>query len=222
MKFKSLTIPIIPQCFNVSFREPEDAGGSNHPRRRATRMILSDGRVRIFRREVPAGELMAANPSHLLCRSDSFFIGRKVTPLAAGDLLISGQTYFLLPESFFSSALSFASLASSLTSKLLLLRPFEVRKTADCRLQLRFSDELVQRLRGKGEEEEEEEEDEEGVKKRRGMVCTTDEMEREYRELVERIRVWKPKLETIKEKEKRKKKKKEKKKKSNRDGKEAS
>lgn len=203
MGFKSLTLQMVPVCLHVSVRPEEDLPGAKPTSPATVRLILSNGRVRIFRRSVPAAELMASNPLHLVCRSDSFFIGQKVPPLADGDLLVPGQSYFLLPSNFFSSALSFVSLASSFSSsaaspsKLLLLRPFEIQKTAEGKLQLRVSDEFVERL---GEEEEEEEGEE---RKKEGMVCTTEEMEKEYRELVVRAKLWKPKLETISESERK-------------------
>ncbi|XP_020699840.2 uncharacterized protein LOC110112090 [Dendrobium catenatum] len=200
MGFKSLTLQMVPMCLHVSIRPEEDLPTAKPTSPATVRLILSNGRVRVFRRSLPAEELMASNPLHLVCRSDCFFIGQKVPPLAAGDLLIPGQSYFLLPSDFFSSALSFVSLVSSFSSsgaspsKLLLLRPFEIQKTAEGKLQLRVSDEFVERL---GEEEDGEE------KKKEGMVCTTEEMEREYRELVVRAKLWKPKLETISESERK-------------------
>lgn len=203
MGFKSLTLQMVPVCLHVSVRPEEDLPAAKPSSPATVRLILSNGRVRIFRRTVSASELMASNPLQLVCRSDSFFIGQKVPPLAAGDLLVPGQSYFLLPSSFFSSALSFVSLASSFSSsascpsKLLLLRPFEIRKTADGKLQLRVSDEFVERLGGEEEEEDGEE------RKKEGTVCTTEKMEKEYRELVVRAKLWKPKLETISESERK-------------------
>ncbi|KAH0448568.1 hypothetical protein IEQ34_022368 [Dendrobium chrysotoxum] len=203
MGFKSLTLQMVPMCLHVSIRPEEDLPAAKPTSPATVRLILSNGRVRVFRRSLPAAELMASNPLHLVCRSDCFFIGQKVPPLAEADLLVPGQSYFLLPSDFFSSALSFVSLASSFSSsgaspsKLLLLRPFEIQKTAEGKLQLRVSDEFVERL---GEEEEEDGGEE---KKKEGMVCTTEEMEREYRELVVRVKLWKPKLETISESERK-------------------
>ncbi|XP_020596417.1 uncharacterized protein LOC110036336 [Phalaenopsis equestris] len=202
MGFKSLTLQMVPVCLHASIQPEEDLPFPKPTASpAAVRLILSTGRIRIFRRSFPAEELMASNPLHLVCRSDSLFIGTKVPPLAAGDLLTPGQSYFLLPSNFFSSPLSFVSLASSFSSsspsKLLLLRPFEIQKTGEGKLQLRVSDEFVERL---GEEEEEE--GGEG-KKKEGMVCTTEEMERDYRELVVRAKLWKPKLETISELERK-------------------
>ncbi|KAG0495629.1 hypothetical protein HPP92_000320 [Vanilla planifolia] len=181
MGFKSLTLQMIPWCLHVSIPPEHVSGGETVPSP-SVRLILSDGRVRVFRRAVGAEELMAAHPLHLICRSDSFFIGQKVPPLAAGDVLLPGQSYFLLPAPFFASVLSFVSLASSFSScggpsKLLLLRPFEIQKTAAGRLQLRVSEEFVDGLR--------------------------EELEKEYRELVVRARIWKPKLETIREERRR-------------------
>ncbi|KAK8966584.1 hypothetical protein KSP40_PGU005206 [Platanthera guangdongensis] len=203
MGFKSLTLQMIPFCFHVSFRPDDPLVGHPSPQPAAIRLILPDGRVRVYRRPVTADELMAANPCHLVCSSDSFIIGQKVPPLHAGDFLVPGQSYFLLPSNFFSSVLSFVSLAASFSStastiaasKFLLLRPFEVQKTATGRIQLRVSDDFVGRLT---------EEDEEGEgRKREGMVCTTEELARVYRELVMSVRVWKPKLEAISESEKK-------------------
>ncbi|XP_073012965.1 uncharacterized protein [Typha latifolia] len=201
MGLKSLTLQMIPwYCFHLS-----GVACPSPDRREPVRLVGSDGRVQIYHRPISAAELMREHPRHLICRSDSFYIGQKVPPLSSRDLLQPGHSYFLLPSHFFHSVLSFVSLASSL---LLVkgngnnnnykkaggvLRPFEVEKSATGMLRIRVSDEFLV------EEEEEEEKGGGGLR-----VCSTVELEKEYEELVRcRWRQWRPKLETIREKRKR-------------------
>lgn len=157
------------------------------------RLIGSDGRVLVYRRRVHAAELMAEHPRHLICRSDSFYIGRKVPALSESDELQPGNSYFLLPTHFFHSVLSFVTVATSLTSASSgskpVIRPFDIHKTAAGTLQIRVSDEFIEAAESDGE-----------VKGKCGRVCTTEALEKDYRQLVRcRSRQWKPELETIRE-----------------------
>ncbi|XP_009421004.2 uncharacterized protein LOC135625839 [Musa acuminata AAA Group] len=199
MGLESLGLQMIPWCFHVV------AGSrtSPSPAAQATgiRLIGCDGRVRVYHRPVAAAELMKEHPCHLVCRSDAFFIGQKVPPLAAGDQLQPGHSYFLLPAHFFRSVLSFVTLATSLIGpnagvaarKTALLRPFDIHKTASGTLQIRVSDEF---LRERVREEE--------ICRGSSKVVSTEALEKEYRTLVRcRSRRWRPKLETITESERR-------------------
>ncbi|XP_010910218.1 uncharacterized protein [Elaeis guineensis] len=212
MGLKSLSLQMIPWCFHVvgatcrpalDGEDDDDGYLPDNPKHSSSpagpvRVIGSDGRVRIYDRPVGAAEVMKDNPRHLVCRSDSFFIGQRVPPLAAGDQLQPGHSYFLLPSHFFHSVLSFVTLAASFadsTKKPPLLRPFDIHKTPAGALQIRVSDEFLDRLRMEEEEMEE-------MERRGRRVCTTEALEKDYRQLV-RSRSWKPKLETIRESERK-------------------
>ncbi|CAL9191306.1 uncharacterized protein LOC135613506 [Musa acuminata AAA Group] len=198
MRLKSLDLQMIPWCFHVvglACRPAASSRTSPTPPVQAegVRLIGSDGRVRVYHRPVAAAELMKEHPCHLVCRSDAFFIGQKVPPLAAGDQLQPGHSYFLLPSHFFHSVLSFVTLATSLLApsgagKRALLRPFDIQKTASGTLQIRVADEFLK------------EESRDGTSR----LVTTEALEKEYRTLVRcRSSQWKPKLETIRESERR-------------------
>ncbi|XP_010910046.1 uncharacterized protein [Elaeis guineensis] len=210
MGLKSLSLQMIPWCFHVvgaTFRPELDGGGDDDdfdllhkPNPTASpvgpvRVICSDGRLRVYDRPVGAAEVMKENPCHLICRSDSFFIGQRVPALVAGDQLQPGHSYFLLPSEFFHSVLSFVTLATSFANSIKnppLLRPFDIHKTPAGTLQIRVSDEFLERLIMEQDEME-----------RKGRrVCTTEALEKDYRQLV-RSRSWKPKLETIRESERK-------------------
>ncbi|XP_058103549.1 uncharacterized protein LOC131247127 [Magnolia sinica] len=193
---------------------------------RTIKLIKSDGHVKIYDRPIAASELMLQFPKHLICHSDSFFIGQKIPALSATDHLKLGHKYFLLPTHFFQSVLSFVTIASIASSsspippspsskkadfikKAALCRPFDIHKTPSGMLQIRVSDEFISKLmeegRIKGEDEEGEEEN--SRTKPKGRVCTTPELEKDYIRLVgfRRSKEWKPKLETIREKKERRK-----------------
>ncbi|XP_072991117.1 uncharacterized protein [Typha latifolia] len=186
---KSLSLQmIIPWCFHVSEDESSAAAAP-------TRVVDSDGRVHAFDGHVSAVELMSAHPRHLLCLADSFYVGQKVPSLSQADRLLPGRTYFLLPSQFFHSPLSFASLAASFPlgkkTQLPSLRPFDVQKTSAGEIKITVSAEFLEGL------------EKEGDKNRKGRrVCTTEALEKDYKQLV-RSRSWKPKLETIGESDRR-------------------
>ncbi|KAJ8466554.1 hypothetical protein OPV22_029106 [Ensete ventricosum] len=208
MGLKPLSLQMIPWCFHVAgatchssssswFDDDDTAADSPKP---SVRLVSPDGRIRLYHRWVSAAELMAAHPFHLLCLSDSFVIGEPIASLSPDDCLLPGHTYFLLPSHFFHSTLSFASLAACFgdhkrSGVATLLQPIEIHKTAAGKLQVRVSDEYLERLR-RAEEEE-------AAAERRGQrMCTTEELAKDYKQLV-KCRSWKPKLETIKESERR-------------------
>ncbi|KAJ1685616.1 hypothetical protein LUZ63_017006 [Rhynchospora breviuscula] len=192
MGLKSLSLQMVPWCFHMVNGSDSDA---NMTRTAPIRLVGSDGRVKVYHRPVSAAELMKEHPSHLICRSDSFFIGQKVPALSAGERLQPGQSYFILPSQFFHSVLSFVTLASSLLlsnasnngKKMAALRPFDIQKTAAGALQIRVCDEF---LIDKVKEEEVE---------IRGRVCSTAELEKEYKELCCKVNKWRPRLDVVKE-----------------------
>ncbi|XP_072959895.1 uncharacterized protein [Typha angustifolia] len=200
------TLPALPWCFHSKPATCHPAPQHTNRGLKPARLVGSDGRVRLYHRQVSAADLMQEFPQHLICRSDSFYIGQKVPALSPRDLLQPGHSYFLLPSHFFHSVLSFVSLASALLlssnkkagagntkNNCTKLRPFEIEKTASGTLQIRVRDEFIK----------EEEGEEEG--KSWSRICGTEELEKEYKELVgSRAKQWKPKLETIREYETRK------------------
>jgi PADRE domain len=193
MGLKSLSLQMVPWCFHMVTGQEPDANST--ARSEPIRLVGSDGRVVVYHRPVSAAELMKEHPCHLICRSDSFFIGQKVPALSAGERLQPGQSYFVLPSQFFHSVLSFVSLASSLLvsntqnngKKMPALRPFDIQKTAAGTLQIRVCDEF---LVGKVTEEELE---------TRGRVCSSAELEKEYKELCCKVNKWRPRLDAVRE-----------------------
>ncbi|KAF8369864.1 hypothetical protein HHK36_032111 [Tetracentron sinense] len=228
MGFKFLTLQRLPWCFHLM-------GKGNHvpcarfqpaPPVRTIKIIKSDGLVKIYRRPINVSELMLEYPKHLVCHSDSFFIGQKIPALSEDDQLQLGHKYFLLPKHFFQTVLSFATIASfassqsqsqsqsrsqssslSINSKNAFLKkaarcqPFDIQKTPSGSLQIRVSDDFISKLMEEGRIKEDHEE-EDSSKPVRG-VCTTPELQKDYTQLVG-TRQWKPKLETIRESQKRK------------------
>lgn len=175
----------LQSCFSSRGRRTYPAP----PRSSPVKVVGLDGRVRVFHRRVTAEELMKEQACHLVCRSDSFFVGQKLPALSAADELQMGESYLILPSQFFQSVLSFVAIASAI-AKIRggeggggSLRHFDIHKTDSGKLQIRIS-----------EEEEEEEEGEDGV------LCTTAEIVKEYEKLVgSDSRRWRPRLEAIAE-----------------------
>ncbi|XP_041014375.1 uncharacterized protein LOC121257442 [Juglans microcarpa x Juglans regia] len=229
---KYLNLQMIPWCFHVLGRhascmqlrptefEPPVGG--------TIKLIKSDGVVKIYRRPVHVSELMSEFPKHLVCRADSFYIGQKIPALSEDDELQPGHKYFLLPNHFFQSVLSFVTIASfasrqpdsspvsssspiskhsrnAFVRKAAVCEPFHIQKTPSGCLRIRVSDEFISQLleEGKIRGEEEEKNTESSSKSTSNAVCTTPRLQKEYAQLVG-SRQWKPKLETIRETEKRK------------------
>ncbi|KAG6477333.1 uncharacterized protein LOC122023303 [Zingiber officinale] len=197
MGFRPLALHMIPWCFHVAGCDGATDTAIDPPSsKRSVRLLGADGRIRLYHLPIAAGDLMAAHPLHLLCRSDALVIGQPVPCLAPAEFLLPGRTYFLLPSHLFrpASALSFASLAACLGDYLKrsggcsAVRPIEILKTSSGRLQVRVPDESLERLAAEAAAEE----------KRGRRVCTTEELAKDYRQLV-RCRSWKPKLEMIDE-----------------------
>ncbi|KAL4367684.1 hypothetical protein GQ457_05G009350 [Hibiscus cannabinus] len=211
---KLLNLHTIPWCFHLL---------GNHisclhlrrsdPPLSTIKLIHSDGLVKIYDRPIRVSDLMTEFPKHMVCRSDSFFIGQKIPPLSVHDHLQLGHDYFLLPKRFFHSVLSFVTIASfandaqsrnAVLKKAAACRPFVIQKSSSGCLRIRVSDEFIRQLMEEGRTKEETEEESCGSNTN-NRVCSTPQLQKQYAQLVGSSRHWKPKLETIKETEKKRK-----------------
>ncbi|MCL7034086.1 hypothetical protein MKW94_008181 [Papaver nudicaule] len=95
-------------------QQPQQQGGGGGAT--TIKVIKSDGVVKIYHKPINASDLMTEFPKHLICRSDSFYIGQKIQALSEKDKLQLGQKYFLLPQHLFQSVLSFVTIASFATA----------------------------------------------------------------------------------------------------------
>ncbi|KAG9144768.1 hypothetical protein Leryth_017249 [Lithospermum erythrorhizon] len=174
---------------------------------RAIKLIREDGIVKIYHQPIKVSELMQEFPKHMVCKSDSFYIGQKIPALSQNDKLKYGHSYFVLPNHLFQTVLSFVSITSFLASSkgeadehfrkaLQKCQPFHIQKTPSGALQVNVSDEFISQLMN-GNSKDGDEDD--------LLLCTTKELKKDYAQLVG-VRQWKPKLETIKEKREKKKK----------------
>ncbi|XP_058092832.1 uncharacterized protein LOC131239243 [Magnolia sinica] len=203
MGIKFLSFHMLPYCFHLISNHITCLSlPPSHSPAPTIKLIKSDGHIDIYHRPIPASDLMRQFPKHLICDSDSFFLGQRIPALSATDTLQLGHNYFLLPSHLFQSVLSFITVASfaSSSKKPATCRPFDVHKTPSGTLQIRVSDEFIDSLLYEGEEGEK------TKKEKVGRVCSTPELEKDYTRLVgcERFKEWRPKLETINEKERRK------------------
>ncbi|XP_030536788.1 uncharacterized protein LOC115745402 [Rhodamnia argentea] len=231
--YKFLNLQMIPWCFQLMGShvscvqlQPEPEPSPAPPSDAGTvKLILSDGLVKTYHRPIPASELMAQFPKHLVCRSDSFYIGQKIPALSEHDLLQLGHKYFLLPQHLFQSVLTFVTVASFVASqkprplsrdvnscrnafvrKAAGCQPFDIQRTPSGCLRIRMSDEFISQLMEEGGRVEKESNSEsrgDGEQKPVGRVCTTPQLERDYSQLVGSWRRWEPKLETIRESDKK-------------------
>ncbi|KAF2311886.1 hypothetical protein P3X46_005698 [Hevea brasiliensis] len=198
------------------------------PPEETIKLIKSDGLVKIYYRPIHVSELLVEYPKHLVCPSDSFYIGQKIPALSENDQLQLGHKYFLLPKHCFQSVLSLVTIASfvntssqpqaqqssssyssssrdsinALLKKAATCQPFDIQKSPSGCRRIRVSDEFISQLMEHSKMKESEEDDERSGKSR-SRVCTTPQLQKDYRLLVG-SREWKPKLETIREKEKKK------------------
>ncbi|KAD7116418.1 hypothetical protein R6Q59_006841 [Mikania micrantha] len=78
--------------------------------RKVIKVFKPDGEINLYHKPVKVSEVMTEE--YMVCRSDSFYIGQKIPPLAQNDRLQPGHTYFLLPAHLFHSVLSFVTIAS--------------------------------------------------------------------------------------------------------------
>ncbi|GLJ46100.1 hypothetical protein SUGI_0970970 [Cryptomeria japonica] len=190
-------------------------------------LIHSDGSVEIVDESINAGKIMESFPQHMLCSSDSFYIGQKIPALPHNEKLKMGHMYFLLPRQSFQSVLSLVSLptlispifkASSFPTvrkQGTFVKPFEIEKVAGgprMKICAEFilmlleegklrAQEQANFIRQKKESKSHEEEKVEvGVTD--GRLCNSSDLQMEYALLVKpRKQGWKPRLETIQEKE---------------------
>jgi hypothetical protein len=200
MGLKLLNMQILPWCFPalngcLQFLHP-----SSDPPQPTIKLVKSDGHVQIYDTPINASDLMLEFPKHLVCRSDSFYIGQKIPHLSNTDQLQLGHVYFLLPNHLFQSVLSFVTIASFAAAaardhnRKLFLKPFEIQKCESGFLRIRVSDDFISHLI----EEEGKQHSADPVITSR--VCNTQQLDKDYKQLVVTSRRhWKPKLETIKE-----------------------
>ncbi|WOK99096.1 hypothetical protein Cni_G07808 [Canna indica] len=160
-----------------------------------------------------AGELMFRFPDRVVCRADSFYLGRPAPVLAIGDELLPGRTYFVLPidrlpcHEYPLTAVSLAALSpagparASLASGAGGPSPFAYEKGSDGRLLIKVQPEFIKRLIGAAEVGDRCRGGEEGTT----TLCSTPELRKHYEQLVgaTRDRPWSPTLETISERKKR-------------------
>ncbi|KAI3916936.1 hypothetical protein MKW98_014397 [Papaver atlanticum] len=95
--------------------QPQQQGGGGGGTT-TIKVIKSDGLVKIYHKPINASDLMTEFPKHLICHSDSFYIGQKIQALSEKDKLQLGHKYFLLPQHLFQSVLSFVTIASFATA----------------------------------------------------------------------------------------------------------
>lgn len=233
MGVRFFTLQMIPMCFHITGNhhvssrlqlQPDDDENvyqPPHARKRAVvdsiKVVKSDGLVKIYHKPIDVSELMRQFPKHLVCASDSFYIGQKIPALSEHDQLQLGQKYFLLPKHLFQSVLSFVTIASfassepeqtpspvpSTNSKNAFLRkaancePFHIQKSESGCLRIRVSDEFISQLLEEGKLSEDEH-SQSCESNNKSKVCTTPQLQKDYSQLVG-SRQWKPRLEPIRE-----------------------
>ncbi|XP_040380660.1 uncharacterized protein LOC121054572 [Oryza brachyantha] len=174
----------------------------------AARLVFWGGPARqVVAGVATAGDVMAELADrHLVCAADSFFIGLPVPALPAGEELVAGQTYFVLPAARFScqqalTAASLASLSPSPAAKVSLAggasSPFEYVTGDDGMALIRVLPEFIEKAItcvGGG-----------GGAVAADQLCSTPELRKHYMQLVgaRQQRPWSPGLETISEAGKR-------------------
>ncbi|KAM1847883.1 hypothetical protein ACFX1X_012157 [Malus domestica] len=216
MKLRFFAHQMVPWCFQLM--------GSHHVSRAQLRskdkarpigtikLIKSDGLVLVYHQPIHVSEVTSEFPKHQVCRSDSFYIGQKIPALSEDDQLQLGHKYFLLPQQFFQSVLSFVTIASfsntkdssrnAFLRKAASCEPFDIQKTPSGCLRIRVSDEFISQLL---EEKKLNEEEDTAATEAKSRVCTTAQLQKDYTQLVG-SRLWKPRLEPIREvREKRRK-----------------
>jgi hypothetical protein len=185
-------------------------------------LVRPDGTVEILRKPVTAGQIMQGLPQHLVCHSDSFFIGQRTAALSENDVLQMEKKYFVLPELFFQSELTLVSIASILSAPSPLTpttgvsaaplrsierasahcEPFEIESGVDGRRRIRVSPQFITKIMEDGRINI----DERGHAVERdstaneNRLCNTPDLQKDYEKLVKpKDRSWRPKLDTIKE-----------------------
>ncbi|XP_010249366.1 PREDICTED: uncharacterized protein LOC104591916 [Nelumbo nucifera] len=221
MGIKLFNFHMIPWCFHLMGNYVSCVQLPSETPVETIKLIKSDGLVKIYHRPINVSELMLEFPKHLVCHSDSFYIGQKIPALSENDELKLGHKYFLLPKHFFQSVLSFVTIASfasfpsqsssssniskhEFVKKAANCQPFDFQKTPSGSLQIRVSDEFISKLMIEGKIKDDQGEDD-NHSKSKNRVCTTPQLQKDYTQLVgSRSRQWKPKLEPIRESERRK------------------
>ncbi|XVE83514.1 hypothetical protein DITRI_Ditri16bG0093600 [Diplodiscus trichospermus] len=218
MGIKLLNLHTFPWRFQLLGNHMSCLHLQSEPPLGTIKLINSEGLVKIYDRPIHVSQLMTEFPKHLVCRSDSFYIGQKIPALSKDEKLQLGHKYFLLPKQFFQSVLSFVTIASfanapspqlqspipcssSRESRNVLLKkaaacqPFHIQKTSSGSLRIRVCDEFIWKLMEECRMKESIDHE------RLSRVCTTPQLQKQYEQLVG-SRHWKPKLETIKETDK--------------------
>ncbi|GKV02810.1 hypothetical protein SLEP1_g15201 [Rubroshorea leprosula] len=205
MGMKLLSLQVIPWCFQLLGNHISCVHLQPEPPLGIIKLVKSDGIVKIYHRPIHASEIMKEFPKHMVCRSDSLYIGQKIPALSEDDQLQLGHNYFLLPRHVFQSVLSFVTVSSfaklsrnAFLKKAAACQPLDIQKSPSGCLKIRVSDEFISQLI----EAEEEKGGECSALQNR--VCNTPQLHKDYTQLVGSRRHWKPKLETIKETEKSK------------------
>lgn len=181
--------------------------------KKVIKVFKPDGEISLYHKPIMVSEVMT--DKYMVCRSDSFYIGKKIPPLSQHDRLQPGHTYFLLPDHLFNSALSFVTIASFTCSKVheninnnnmkmkteflkkaaaSSCSPFDIQKTASGTLRIRISELfLSQLIMDKASSSQ-------GHELIDDLLCTTPQLHKEYIQLViGSRRSWRPKLEMIRE-----------------------
>lgn len=171
------------------------------------RLVFWGGATEFLTEKQLAAELMFRFPDRVVCRADSFYIGRPVPVLSMDDELLPGHTYFLLPMDKFPchdplTAVSLASLSPDPAKAVSLsgdnqCRPFAYVKGGDGRVLIKVLPEFITKVISSAESGD-------TCGSGGGALCSTPELKKHYAQLVgQRNRPWSPKLETISESKKR-------------------
>lgn len=175
------------------------------------RIVFWGGASQLIQARCQASDIMRKLPGYVVCHGDSFYIGFPIPVLSIGDILLPGQTYFVLPVDRVSydqalTAASLSYLSPDRNRKPTLVGsspcPFEHLKNEDGSVLIRVLPEFVERVitSGSGKNAKIA-----GAIGGGGVICSTPELQKHYAQLVGlRDRQWSPRLETIKENSKSK------------------
>uniref|UniRef100_A0A0E0CD20 Uncharacterized protein n=1 Tax=Oryza meridionalis TaxID=40149 RepID=A0A0E0CD20_9ORYZ len=172
-----------------------------------TRMLDDDGGVCAV-----AGDVTAELPGdHVVCAADSFYVGLPIPVVSAGEELMAGRTYFVLPAERFScfkvlTAAALASLSPAPSKKVSVAGPgqcpFEYVKGEGGATLIRVLPEFIEKVISCDENGG-------GARRRKPSttatatateLCSTPELKRHYALLMgRRNQPWSPRLETISE-----------------------
>ncbi|XP_010555024.1 PREDICTED: uncharacterized protein LOC104824621 [Tarenaya hassleriana] len=192
-----------------------------NPRRQSTITLIywKNGSTKTLNesRKYVAGEVMFEFPDQMVSHADSFFIGRPILPLAMDDVLIKGETYFVLPiDRFAYKTLTTSSLSIFNPNNAERERerereplhpkspvnfitpssppPFEYFHGLNGKVLIKVSPSFIINLIGNSSNKEDE--------GKSSDICNTPELKKQYVQLVRsKEQTWSPKLETISERE---------------------